>query len=62
MKFSGEITVHAERDVHLQQTTLIPTAFAAEHYDILKAKLWSRYAESERKVMVFMGATPGTGT
>jgi protein-tyrosine kinase len=58
----GEIAVQAERDVHLQQTTLIPTAFAAEHCDILKAKLWSRYAESERKVMVFMGATPGTGT
>ncbi len=58
---NGEISVVAQRDVHLQQTTLVPTAFAAEHYEILKAKLWSRYAESERKVMLFMGATPGTG-
>jgi protein-tyrosine kinase len=58
---NGEISVVAQRDVHLQQTTLVPTAFAAEHYEILKAKLWSRYAENERKVMLFMGATPGTG-
>ncbi len=58
---NGEISVVAQRDVHLQQTTLVPTAFAAEHYEILKAKLWSRYAENERKVVLFMGATPGTG-
>lgn len=58
----GEISVAVQRDVHLQQATLIPTAFAAEHYEILKAKLWARYSEKERKVMLFMGATPGTGT
>jgi protein-tyrosine kinase len=59
---NGVISVVAQRDIHLQKTTMVPTAFAAEHYEILKAKLWSRYTENERKVMLFLGATPGTGT
>ncbi len=58
----GEIAVEAQHDVHLQQTTLMPPAFAAEQYEILKAKLWARYSEKEIKVLLFVGATVGTGT
>lgn len=57
----GEIAVDAQRDVHLQQAAIAPPAFAAEQYEILKAKLWTRYPEKEMKVLLFVGATVSAG-
>ncbi len=56
-----EIAVEAQRDVRLQQKKLAPPAFAAEQYEVLKAKLWSRYSEKGMKVLAFVGANSGSG-
>ncbi len=56
-----EITVEAQRDVRLQQKKLARPAFAREQYEVLKAKLWSRYSEKGIKVLAFVGANSGSG-
>lgn len=56
-----EIAIEAQRDVRLQQKKLARPAFAPEQYEVLKAKLWSRYSEKGMKVLAFVGANTGSG-
>ena len=56
-----DIPIQAQRDVQLGHAKLVPSAFAAEQYEVLKAKLWTRYSEKDMKVVLFVGATIGSG-
>jgi protein-tyrosine kinase len=56
-----DIPIQAQRDVQLGHAKLVPSAFAAEQYEVLKAKLWTRYSEKDMKVVLFVGATLGSG-
>ena len=58
---SDAIPIEAQRDVRLGQAKLVPTVYAAEQYQVLKAKLWTRYAEKDMKVVLFVGTTTGSG-
>jgi protein-tyrosine kinase len=56
-----EIPIEAQRDVALGFATLVPQTQAAEHFESLKANLWARYPETAMKVVLFVGATSGSG-
>jgi protein-tyrosine kinase len=58
---NDDIPIQAQRDVQLGHAKLVPSAFAAEQYEVLKAKLWTRYSEKDMKVVLFVGATIGSG-
>ena len=58
---SEAIAIEAQRDVRLGQAKLVPTVFASEQYQVLKAKLWTRYSEKDMKVVLFVGTTSGSG-
>lgn len=56
-----DIPIEAQRDVALGFATLVPQMEAAEHFEALKANLWARYSEAAMKVVLFVGATSGSG-
>jgi protein-tyrosine kinase len=56
-----DIPIEAQRDVALGFANLIPQTEAAEHFEALKANLWARYSETAMKVVLFVGATSGSG-
>lgn len=58
---SDDIPIEAQRDVQLGHAKLVPTVFAEEQYEVLKAKLWTRYSEKDMKVVLFVGAAMGSG-
>ena len=58
---SDDIPIQAQRDVPLGHAKIVSTRFATEQYEVLKAKLWTRYSEKDMKVVLFVGATVGSG-
>ena len=58
----SEVPIEAQWNVLLALATFTPQMHALEQFEALKANLWSRYSEAAMKVILFVGATPGSGT
>ena len=58
---TNDIPIEAQKDVRLGLMKTAPAPEGVEHYETLKAKLWARYSEQEMKVVLFVGATVGSG-
>ena len=58
---TNDIPIEAQRDVRLGLMKSAPRLLGVEYYETLKAKLWARYSEQKMKVVLFVGATVGSG-
>lgn len=61
-KVPASIPINDQWDELLANAPIIPPMLEMEHYEALKANLWRDYSESAMKVVLFVGASAGSGT
>jgi len=61
-KIPANVPIEEQWDELLAHAPVIPRMLEWEYYEALKANLWPDYSESAMKVVLFVGASAGSGT